>query len=359
MIDWRQGILGGLSLRTIAATYALGAAGGLAADAAGLPLPMLLGSLVAVALAASLRLRLPGGQVAVPQKWRFALVPVIGVAIGGGLTPDALAQARQWWVTLVALVAFVPVAHAMAFVIFRRLGAVDPVTAYYAAIPGGLIESLQMGEEAGARVQMLTMLQFLRLILCIVLVPLAFAFVTGHAVGSGAGVRLAGAGISLSLTDVLVLLAAAVGGAWLGGLMRLPAAMISGPILLSALAHVTGLTQAGPPAWVLTVAQVVVGTSLGARFVGLAPAEMWLAARLAAVNTFAALVLALAIAATLAGPAGVEVAAVFLAFAPGGIAEMSLVALSLQVSAVYVTLHHILRIVVAVGFARAGRRFVS
>jgi uncharacterized membrane protein AbrB (regulator of aidB expression) len=44
--------------------------------------------------------------------------------------------------------------------------------------------------------------------------------------------------------------------------------------------------------------------------------------------------------------------AVFLAFAPGGLAEMSLIALSLQISVIYVTAHHVLRIVLAVLAAR-------
>ncbi|MCC5968641.1 MAG: AbrB family transcriptional regulator [Pararhodobacter sp.] len=51
---------------------------------------------------------------------------------------------------------------------------------------------------------------------------------------------------------------------------------------------------------------------------------------------------------------GEPVPAVILAFAPGGITEMSLVALSLQLSAVYVTMHHLLRIVLAVIVARLG-----
>jgi hypothetical protein len=43
---------------------------------------------------------------------------------------------------------------------------------------------------------------------------------------------------------------------------------------------------------------------------------------------------------------------VFLAFAPGGLVEMGLIALSLNLSVVYVTAHHLLRIILAVAFAR-------
>ena len=54
---------------------------------------------------------------------------------------------------------------------------------------------------------------------------------------------------------------------------------------------------------------------------------------------------------------GLPLTPVFLAFAPGGITEMSLIALSLQISVVFVTLHHVLRIVVAISIAKlfAGR----
>ena len=54
----------------------------------------------------------------------------------------------------------------------------------------------------------------------------------------------------------------------------------------------------------------------------------------------------------------VGMAAVFLAYAPGGLAEMSLVALSLNMSVIYVTAHHVLRIVLAVSFAKLGKRFI-
>ena len=70
------------------------------------------------------------------------------------------------------------------------------------------------------------------------------------------------------------------------------------------------------------------------------------------------LALPCALALALAGPVGEPVTAVILAFAPGGISEMSLVALSLQLSMVYVTLHHLLRILLTVAVARVGLQLV-
>ena len=71
-----------------------------------------------------------------------------------------------------------------------------------------------------------------------------------------------------------------------------------------------------------------------------------------------ALLLALGFAFALHALVGEPVAAVFLAFAPGGLAEMSLIALSLNLSAIYVTAHHVARIVLAVTAAKIGSRWL-
>lgn len=357
MID-RQRLTEGVSLRVIIVTYALGAVGGLVFFTFGLPLGMLLGSLLAVAAFAASGIRVFGQLPAVPQSWRFALMPVIGVAIGGSFPPDFVSQAARWWITLVALLAFVPLAHALAHWIYHHLGAVDVKTAFFAAMPGGLFEALDMGEKAGADLQMLVMLQFLRLILCIILVPVVFAVVTGQTVGSGAGVEWPGADVPLMAMDIAVLFGTAVLGCWGARKLRLPAAVLTGPLVLSGIAHIAGLTAATPPDWLILTTQWVVGSSLGSRFAGFQHSRLWLAFRLAGANVIVALALAGIAALLLSGPVGEPIPAVILAFAPGGVTEMSLVALSLQMSAVYVTMHHVLRILLAVLVARIGRRFM-
>jgi uncharacterized membrane protein AbrB (regulator of aidB expression) len=48
---------------------------------------------------------------------------------------------------------------------------------------------------------------------------------------------------------------------------------------------------------------------------------------------------------------GIPARQVLLAYAPGGLAEMSLIALSLDIDAAYVSTHHILRILFVIGIA--------
>ena len=342
----------------LAATTLIGLGGALLALWFGTPLPWLFGPVVVVGIAAFFGLKIGGEPVQFPVKARFFFVPIIGVAIGASMTPDVLREIPRWWPSLAALLLFIPAAHIGGYVVFRRIGKLDRKTAWFSSMPGGLIEALAMGEEHGADMRMLNLLQFLRLIVCILIVPTAFMILEGGAVGSASGVQLE-AGASLTLPDVLILIAAGVFGLFLGQKIGLPAALITGPILMSGAAHLTGLTAAAPPAWMVSMTQLVVGLTLGIRFAGLENREVGLGILLTAISVTIALSLALIFGAILGGLVGERVEAVVLAFAPGGVVEMSLIAISLEISVIYVALHHVARILLAVAFGKMGFSRIS
>lgn len=161
------------------------------------------------------------------------------------------------------------------------------------------------------------------------------------------------------MREVAVLVGAGMVGVLVGRLLRLPGWIITGPILMSSAAHALGWVEGVPPGWLIAVTQVVVGTGLGARFAGASPQVLRKAAVLAVANGGVALGIALGFALGLHALVGEPVAGVFLAFAPGGLAEMSLIALSLEMSVIYVTAHHVARIVLAVGLAKTGARWLG
>ena len=337
---------------TMLAAFVLGTAGAFGAKALGLPLPMLLGSLIAVSAAAIAGFRPTGRVLGIPMTIRMGFIPVIGVSIGAAFTPGILDEIPRWWPSFAALFLYIPVAHALSYALTRRIGRLDKPTSFYGTMPGGFIESIALGDQAGADGAYLTMLQFLRLILCIVLIPIGFSLATGHAVGSSTGAVIGGAEHVLTVADWAILILAGALGAVLGYRARLPAFMVTGPFVVSALVHYMGWVEGGPPGWLISLTQLVIGTSLGARFAGRSPRILVHGLQLAGINVAAMLVLSTLAAFALHGIVGERWEAVFLAFAPGGLAEMALVALSLEISVIYVTVHHILRIILAVLIAR-------
>ena len=92
------------------------------------------------------------------------------------------------------------------------------------------------------------------------------------------------------------------------------------------------------------MAQVVVGAMVGSRFDGVKPRVVGRALLLATGATVLLLGFAALFGALVAHTVGIPFTAALLAFSPGGLAEMSLIALSLNVDAAYVSGHHIVRI---------------
>ncbi|MGH1329582.1 MAG: AbrB family transcriptional regulator [Paracoccaceae bacterium] len=339
---------------TLFLTFAVGIAGGFGFKALGMPLPMLLGSVTMVGALAILGFE-PGGQPPKVPFWlRLFFIPIIGLSIGAAFTPEILDEISRWWPSLVALFLYIPLAHYAGYWGYYRLGGLSQNTAYFAGVPGGLLECIAMGEEAGADVRMLTALQFMRLILTIMLVPLAFSLLNGAAVGSAAGAQIqAPVGSVLDTQEVIKQALICVLGFFAGRKLRMPAFIITGPILASGIGHLTGVITASPPRPLIEITQLVIGVSLGTRFVGMRANAFFKALVLAFGNICATMSLAVIIALLIHALVDERIEAVVLAFAPGGLAEMSLVAISLHISVVYVAAHHVLRIVLSVTVAKA------
>jgi hypothetical protein len=92
---------GSVHLPTNAIVLALGVAGGLMAKLLGLPLPLLLGSLVAVAAAALSGWQPAGRPLVFPTEVRTLAIPILGVSIGSAVGPGILGDLARWWPGLV------------------------------------------------------------------------------------------------------------------------------------------------------------------------------------------------------------------------------------------------------------------
>ncbi|MCV2892015.1 AbrB family transcriptional regulator [Lentibacter sp. XHP0401] len=323
----------------------LGLAGALTAQALGLPLPFLLGSLLATApVAIFASRRLPLGYT-FPSNIRVPFIALIGAIIGAQVTPELVSSLHDLLPSMAAIIVFVLFAQALNYWVFRTLGGYDAPTAFYSGAPGGLIESITLGEASGADQPTLIAQQFLRIILVITLVPLGLSLWLGYPVGSAGGLSFN----TVPVTWVMYPQAAAILALGLvaGRAIGLPAWQLTGALLASAGFALMGSPLALPN-WVILLAQLVIGASLGMRFAGLQMRTLRRSLWLSLVSVGLMSLLGAALAALLIVPTGQPFKTLFITFAPGGVNEMALVALSLKANPAFVTLHHIFRIIVTV-----------
>ncbi len=330
------------------ATIALALAGGSLAHAIDTPLPWMLGALVATGTASFLGLRIAGDPLHAPGWLRQVFVPVIGVAIGATVTPEVLENTRTWWPSLIAVVPFVVIVQYLNYLLLRRVGGYDPATAFFAASPGGLVEAVLTGERNGGNVPVMATQHFIRVTLTVAALPILLTLFADHGTATGSPLTGGDPFAFPPVRDGLLLAAAAILGTWAAPRLRLPASVLIGPFLASAILHSTGITDAAVPRFLVAMAQMVIGMTLGLRFVDLDKRAFLRGLALAAPAVTVGLAVAALFTAGLRAFVDAPSPAVFLALAPGGVAEMSLISVSFGLDPAFVATHHILRIFVSI-----------
>ncbi|MBP6818966.1 AbrB family transcriptional regulator [Ferrovibrio sp. MS7] len=339
-----------LTPRLIAATaftLGVGAVGGALFLWLRVPLAWMLGAMCFVAPLALFGRpkRLP---VFVDMRLRELMVTVLGVMLGSAFTPEMLRHWSEWLGLMALMLVYVPIATAVCYWVFRKGGNLDPVTSYFAATPGGLQEMTMVGEAMGGNARSIVLCHAIRIFVTVMTIPFYFRLVEGFYVPP----MTPGPGVSaMALDDGLLLVGCGLVGWALARRLKLPASQLLGPMICSAFVHLMGWSAAKPPPEIVAIAQVVVGCSLGCRFAGTALREVGRLAKLALISTLVMIALAVGLTTLAAGPLGFSRETLILVLAPGGLAEMSLVALALGVEVAIVSSMHVFRIMVVVVLA--------
>jgi len=329
------------SLQKTGLALLVGLAGALIANWITLPLPWMIGSMIACAVAAIAR-----APVGMPMKVRNPMVIVLGVLLGSGFSPDMINHLTEWAVSLVMIVVYLFAVGAVVYPFFRKFAGYDPVTAYFCSMPGGLNEMVMIGREMGGDDRRIVLTHASRIMIAVLTIPVWFRFSETIDLSNRA---LFGVSITaIPIQDLLILLMCGVLGMPLAKLLRLPARLLIGPMLLSAAVHLTGVAKSPPPLELINFAQVVIGSALGCRFVGSKLSDVLHTLKYSAGATILMIALSVFFAFIVQQISGNSIPTVVLAYAPGGLAEMSLIALALGVDIAFVATHHVWRICLVV-----------
>ncbi|MGP9818599.1 AbrB family transcriptional regulator [Salinarimonas sp. NSM] len=325
------------ALRASVPAFAVAAIGGAIFAALGAPLPWTLGPIAfcsAFAIAGSRWLMSPAVMTIAR--------PTVGVMVGSTFTPAIVAGLVAWWLEILFVLGFSVTVALVGFVLFRFAFRFDRVTAFMAALPAGLAELTVIGGSLGGNLRTLVLIHAIRIVTVVFTVPMVLTFALGLDISGG---RAAEAQVASSLVDWMVLVACGLGGAALSMVLHVPGGIMITSLFVSAVVHGAGLTEASLPFWAVALAQIFIGSVLGARFAKIAFREAGLA--LVAAIVWAALLMGLTLgAAALAVRIfGLGAPVALLALAPGGIAEMAIVTYALGIDVAFIVTCQVARMI--------------
>ncbi|WP_418594761.1 AbrB family transcriptional regulator [Ponticoccus sp. (in: a-proteobacteria)] len=320
-------------------TLAIAGAGTLFFWSLSLPLPFLFGPMTACLLAALLGAPLKGvGPISKGAR------TILGVAVGASITPEVVHQIPNMMASVMFVPLYVAVIGLVGVPYFHRICGFDLPTSYYAAMPGGLQDMVVFGQEAGADVRALSLIHATRVLIIVTIAPIVLTQLFDRPLIQPIGAPAA----DLPVVELAVMVAAALIG-WKGGeRIGLFGASILGPMIVTAVLSLSGVIEHRPPREAIVAAQYFIGIGIGVGYVGVTLLEIRkdVLAGIAFVGILAVLtVMVTEIVVVLGFANPVEG---FLSFAPGGQAEMTVLAIVAGADLGFIVVHHLTRIVLVI-----------
>jgi membrane AbrB-like protein len=323
-------------LRQLGETLLIAVAGGFLLDLARFPAGWLAGAMIATAVAA-----LAGRPVGLPMPLARAFFFIVGLSIGGVVTPETVRGMATWplSIAMVSIAAACVTASSMAYL--RRVHGWEPLTAMLAGVPGALSQVLALAALERCDIRAIAIVQTIRVVILAAGIPAGLA-----AFGLAGPARLPAGTVAIAEApgELVVLVGVSLAVAF--ALLRLgfPGGLIFGPMAVAAVLHGGAVVSVQLPTWVAVAGMVGLGAVNGSRFAN-TPLTLVLQYLGAGLGAFAvSLFVASGFAVLASALLGLHVSDVVVAYAPGAVDVMMILALALHLDPVFVGAHHLARV---------------
>jgi len=268
---------------------------------------------------------------------------LLGVAIGATIT----GQHFLWMAThpelMVGLVVYVGLAGLIGFLWLYRVCRWDATTAWFSAFPGGLSEMIASAQHFGGNISRVALAHSLR-VFCLVagasVVSRLFAGINTGALSFGE--------VSWAIQPWTAV--AILSGIWLGRRLKVPAPTFMGPLIVSLALNLTVGLVLRLPDVLMIVGQYLIGWSIAARFIGVTRDEVTRTLKQVFVSLLSMVPVWIGMAVILDYFTEVDLQSLVLGLAPGGQAEIALLAIAMDANMAVVMLLHVFRVFLIISF---------
>ena len=311
----------------------------------GIPAPFLMGSLFGVWFTGGAFQQLRP-HLGVARWFHVPVVLGLGVLIGANFKPELFDLAGQWTVTISVMIITTVLVTAILFYYLTRYRHYDPQLAFFCSVPGGQAEALAMARQMISKDYVVALFHLVRVTVVFLSTPLLLALIEGQDAVSESNDRLTNMpGLAdLPPIDMMLFVIIALAGFVIAKILRLPMPHLLGPMGLSIFAHLNGFLDLPRIGEFVILAQLTIGGGIGARLASVSAGEVVRILKDAIVASGIILILYIIAAVILATISGETFLSLWLAFVPGGLYEVTLLALIFGFDVAFVAFHHTLRV---------------
>lgn len=321
------------TLLRLCETLVIGSLGGAFFEYIGVPAGWLSGAMLFVAIAA-----LAGRPMHMPAPLARVVFVLIGISLGGAVTPETLKGIATWPFSVVLLCVGMTCATFGSAWYLRKVHGWDMLSALFGSAPGALSQVIANATQCHSDLRGIAIVQSIRVVILTALLPVGLALA-----GLIPPAPTRSFAITDSIPELLVLVVVAGASAVIAHKVRFPGGLIFGAMLASAVLHGTGLIHATMPWWVVSAVMVALGALTGSRFAN-TQIRALLNYGLAALGSFSvAILIVSAFAATATWLFKLQLSDVIVSYSPGALDAMMILALALHLDPIFVGAHHVAR----------------
>ncbi len=300
------------------------------------PIPWMIGPMVAVATLNLLGIR----AFALPYGRQVGQV-ILGSAIGVYFTPPVIAALASNSLAILITTFSAFAIGGVGALVMSRVSGVDGKSAFFSSIPGGSMAMANLAEKYGATMPPVAVAHSLRVSILVIVIPFGITYGGIHIEPSAYRPEFA--------LDYTILIPWLVAGLILGELserLRFHNGCLLTPLFLGMILALNGVTLSEVPSWLTDFAQLMFGLILGERYERAFFARHKLFIPFALVNAVFIILASAAVALGVSWAFDLPLATMIIATAPGGMAEMAIVAQALQMAIPTVMAFHLFRIII-------------
>jgi len=320
----------------ILTALAVGVPAGYLCDSIDLPIPWMIGPMVAVAA-----LNLLGVQMDSPPYARQMGQVLLGSALSLYFTPPVVTALAANWPAIVLATLSTFLIATLAAVILSRVSGVEPRSTFFASIPGGAMAMANLAHRYGAQIAPVAVAHSLRVSILVLVIPFVLTY---------GGIPLETGDYRPAVPlDIGVLVPWLLAGFVLGEIserLHMHNGYLLMPIFFGAAFTVGEVPLSAVPDWMTKFAQLMFGLVLGARYERAFFARHKLFIPFAVLSSLFALAASMVVGLALAWAFELPIATMIISTSPGGMAEMSITAQALGIGVPAVIAFHLARVVV-------------
>ena len=311
--------------------------GALIADYFSVPLAWFLGPMLVTSVVSLL-----GFKTKMPKLVLSIILIFLGLYIGNYIDKNLFSQIHQWAWTSFIMFSYIIVSVLLVSKYLQKFSGYGKKTSLFSAAPGALGPLLILAEDEKSDLSQVATSHLIRLIIIITVFP----FFVQSFYGFGSENLNEKIIENQNALDLLILIFLSLILIYLFDKLRLPAALLSGTLVASGFLQITEIATYKLPPNIVDYCLLILGSSVGCRFANKTFYDIGKNALHSFVATFL-LVLLGVIAAFVAGfVIDKNFFTLLLSYCPGGIYEVAVIAIYINLHPEFVSFHHIIRLLI-------------